>query len=421
MRPTGFSRYGGFGGQRFPIGFSGDTFQHELTLDWEISSTPLSANALCPWWSHDIGGFHANGNVTPPTAGTSGVHNATSGELYTRWLQFGAFSPLMRTHCGGCGPDMGPTCPCERRIWAWTTGHTPFMRDAFVLRDALVPYLYTAGRRAYDTGASPLRPLYHDYPSEPEAYAHSHEYAFGDDVLVAPVHTFVGGSLTAKTAVAVWLPLGVWTPWDGGSPPVESDGSITDTRGYGIGDVPAFVKSNALLPLAARVPGSSAASEASPAIAWTLWVQANACTPGNATLYEDDGVSTAHRAWSGPPAPAVAGVLLTHATFAWTACAEPRLAVSVTVHPSEGAYAGAPASRAHAVHVRGWASATAADATVVTVNGVVVPRGADAVPGWDIVPSGAGSLSAPVGALVVRAGNVPLTQSVVVTATTGSV
>ena len=50
-RPMTFSRYGGAGSHRYPIGFSGDTFQHELTLDFEVRMTAIAGNALfgCAW------------------------------------------------------------------------------------------------------------------------------------------------------------------------------------------------------------------------------------------------------------------------------------------------------------------------------------------------------------------------------------
>lgn len=45
-RPLLLSRNGGMGNQRYPVGFSGDTFQHEVTLDFEIQTTPMAANVL---------------------------------------------------------------------------------------------------------------------------------------------------------------------------------------------------------------------------------------------------------------------------------------------------------------------------------------------------------------------------------------
>ena len=141
-------------------------------------------------------------------SGDSDPANATGSCLYLRWLQFGAVAPVLRTHCGGCGPNGPPTCPCERRVWLFAT-HFSEMRDALVLRAgsqspsfafvalvmrfvmrsipcaALLPYLYTAARGAYDTGIGPLRPVYYSAPLLDDAYgpASAHEYMFGPDIL----------------------------------------------------------------------------------------------------------------------------------------------------------------------------------------------------------------------------------------------
>ena len=61
------------------------------------------------------------------------------------------------------------------------------MRDAFQLSYALIPYIYTAARRACDSGVSPVHPLYYDWPETVEAYAFPNEYRFGEDLVVSPV------------------------------------------------------------------------------------------------------------------------------------------------------------------------------------------------------------------------------------------
>ncbi len=83
-RPWLLSRYGGLGGQRSPIAFSGDTFQHELTLAYQIATTATSSNALMPFWSHDVGGFHANFSKDGGLqwTGDSDPRNATGACLY---------------------------------------------------------------------------------------------------------------------------------------------------------------------------------------------------------------------------------------------------------------------------------------------------------------------------------------------------
>lgn len=78
-------------------------------------------------------------------------------ELYARWVQFGAFSPILRTHTTK-SPD------AERRIWAYPEPYSSILRSTFQLRYALEPYIYTEARRTYDTGTAFVHPLYYDYP-----------------------------------------------------------------------------------------------------------------------------------------------------------------------------------------------------------------------------------------------------------------
>lgn len=79
-RPICFSRYGGVGAGRYPVGFSGDTVVSWESLAFQPHFTATAANVLYGYWSHDIGG-HVHGKVTP--------------ELHAWWVQFGAFSPIL--------------------------------------------------------------------------------------------------------------------------------------------------------------------------------------------------------------------------------------------------------------------------------------------------------------------------------------
>ncbi len=147
-RPLLFHRWGGLGNHRYQIGFSGDTISSWDSLAFQPWFTATAANVGYAYWSHDIGG-HIPGVVEP--------------ELYTRWVQFGAFSPILRTHTTK-NPE------AERRIWAYPEPYSDILRSTFQLRYALEPYIYTEARRTYDTGVAFLRPLYYDWPEEAEAY-----------------------------------------------------------------------------------------------------------------------------------------------------------------------------------------------------------------------------------------------------------
>src|SRR5690606_7801105 len=151
-----FSRWGGLGNHRYPIGFSGDTFVDWETLAFQPYLTATAANVAYGWWSHDIGG-HMQGLEEP--------------ELYTRWVQFGVFSPIMRLHST-------KNAYHERRPWGHDANTLQATRAAMQLRHAMIPYLYTMAWRNAVENRSLVRPLYHDNPHHEEAYHCPDAYTF---------------------------------------------------------------------------------------------------------------------------------------------------------------------------------------------------------------------------------------------------
>ncbi len=222
-RPLLFHRWGGLGNHRYQIGFSGDTVSVWDSLAFQPWFTATAANVGYAYWSHDIGG-HMPGAVEP--------------ELYTRWVQFGAFSPILRTHTTK-NPES------ERRIWAYPEPYSSILRSTFQLRYALQPYIYTEARRTYDTGVAFLRPLYYDWPEANEAYASRNEYLFGDQVLVAPVVT-PSAKATGLAAESVWLPEGEWIEWPTGR---HFTGPVTLDRSFSINQTPVYLKAGAIVPM----------------------------------------------------------------------------------------------------------------------------------------------------------------------------
>ena len=190
LRPLVLSRYGGIGNQRYGIGFSGDTESAWPTLKYQVEMTSTAANVLQAYWSHDIGGYNvycpANPGVITPCGSekvvvdcnlTLGTCKKADGELFTRWLQFGALSPILRTHCSHC----------DHRIWAYPGTQFAAMKAAMLFRNALIPYLYTAARYAYDHAVAAVHPLYYDWDL-PEAYEYaSAQYMLGDTLMAAPI------------------------------------------------------------------------------------------------------------------------------------------------------------------------------------------------------------------------------------------
>jgi len=259
-RPLNFSRYGGPGSGRYPIGFSGDTHSTWESLAYQPYFTSTASNVLYGTWSHDIGG-HQPGPI--------------GGELYTRWIQFGAYSPILRTHTS-------KNREAERRIWLYPEPYRDVMMEALRQRYRMIPYIYTEMRRTVDSAVSLMRPMYYEHPGADEAYAFRDQYYFGDAMLVAPIT----GPISEKTEMAekkIWLPPGRWFDTTLGS--LERGNSII-TRHYQLDEVPVFVKAGAILPGqtdVTRLPSGSYEH---------LTVSAYPGGDGAYSLYEDDGIST---------------------------------------------------------------------------------------------------------------------------------
>ncbi len=221
-RPMIFHRWGGLGNHRYQIGFSGDSWATFPTLAFQIYYNSTASNVVYGYWSHDLGGHNQAGPNDP--------------ELYLRWIQFGVFSPITRTHATNASH-------IERRIWKYP--NFEHMRNALKLRYALIPYIYTYSREAYDTGISLCRPLYYDYPQTNEAYKHETSYMFGEDILVSPI-VAASDNKIGTAAKQIWLPEGKWVEAETG---VVLDGNIKHLRSFAQSEIPYFYKEGAVIPM----------------------------------------------------------------------------------------------------------------------------------------------------------------------------
>jgi len=222
-RPLIFHRYGGLGNHRYQIGFSGDTLSTWDSLAFQPYFTATASNVGYGYWSHDIGG-HMTGDGSP--------------ELYTRWVQYGVYSPVFRTH--SC-PDLN----LERKIWEYPTHNFEIMSDAFRLRRSLIPYIYSAARKSYDSGISICQPMYYDYPDLDEAYQFKDQYMFGDDMLVAPVVApMAEGKFYSEKEI--WLPEGEWIETFSGT---LLNGNQIIKRKITLDEIPVYIKSGSIIPM----------------------------------------------------------------------------------------------------------------------------------------------------------------------------
>jgi alpha-glucosidase len=259
-------------------------------------------------------------------------------ELYLRWIQWGIFSPILRTHTTK-NPE------AERRIWAYPEPYSDLMRACFVRRYAMQPYIYTEARKTYDTGLAFLRPLYYDWPEAPEAYGAKNEYMFGDSILADPITQPVANdSQLAKTSV--WLPSGDWIEWDSGA---HFHGPATVERTFSLSQIPLYVKAGSIIPMQRGTPGTGD-KPADPLILTIFPL--NDGQVSEYPLYEDSGDTPGYQ--NGERGRTVIRAALNRDGSA----------LNVRVAPVEGRYKGMQTSRAYELRLPGsWPPSS------VTING----------------------------------------------------
>lgn len=159
--PLVWGRSGWAGSHRYPGQWGGDA--ESTVAGMQATVRGGLSYALCApgLWSHDIGGFFGP-DLTP--------------ELYVRWTQLGALSPLMRAH--GLRP---------REPWAFGEQALTIARDWVRLRYSLLPYLWQSAHESLAHGWPMMRPLAMEFPDDPVATGLDDQYMLGPDLLVVPV------------------------------------------------------------------------------------------------------------------------------------------------------------------------------------------------------------------------------------------
>jgi alpha-D-xyloside xylohydrolase len=213
-----WGRSGYAGSQRYPVQWGGDpgcTFADMAAslrgaLSWVLSGMAFS--------SFDMGGFFGIPTPTDPP----------SPELYIRWSQMGLFFSHARAH--------GHTAP--REPWAYGEPALTIFRRYANLRYRLLPYLYTAARRA-SAGVPLARPLVYDHPDEPATHHIDDQYLLGPDLMVAPM-------FAPRGRRDIYLPRGMWYDfWTDR----RFDGGTWISLDVELETLPLFVRGGAAIPL----------------------------------------------------------------------------------------------------------------------------------------------------------------------------
>ena len=266
-----------------------NTWSGDVNSRWDVLRAQIPAGlgfALTgnPNFNTDCGGFFPGGYNRRGATATC-AQNPRFQELYVRWLQYGAFCPMMRSH--------GESS--RREIWEFGESGEP-VYDAIAstirLRYALLPYIYSS---AWDVSASDgtfQRALVMDFAADRAAWEVADEFLFGRSLLVAPVvHAQytpeeVGFDdrpvdFSAERSTQVYLPKG--TDWYDFWTGERLKGGQTLTRPTHLDTVPLYVRAGGIVPLGPEVQYSGEKP-------WdALEIRVYPGADGTFTLYEDEG------------------------------------------------------------------------------------------------------------------------------------
>lgn len=151
------------GTQKYSTVWTGDnqsTWEHLRMSLPMLMNIGLSGMAFC---GTDVGGFGFD----------------CTGELLSRWVQVGTFTPLFRNHS-----TIGSR---EQEPWAFDEITEEINKKYIKLRYKFIPYLYDMMHKCEKSGAPIIRPLLYNYQNDKKTYEINDEFMFGDNVLVSPV------------------------------------------------------------------------------------------------------------------------------------------------------------------------------------------------------------------------------------------
>ncbi len=233
------------GSQRYGcLLWSGDIWSNFESFRNQIRGGLNAGLSGIGWWTTDIGGFYDGNGAKPEFR-----------ELLVRWFQWAVFCPVMRLHGFRIPNDvssmvLAPNKPYgkdsvqvftdtggDNEVWCWGEEIYEILKSYMLMRERLRPYAMQQMASFSASGAPPLRPLFFEFPEDPEAWRVEDQHLFGPDLLVAPVLQY-----QARTR-SVYLPAGAqWTEiWTGrvyeGGQRIEVDAPLERIPVFSRGDV----------------------------------------------------------------------------------------------------------------------------------------------------------------------------------------
>ncbi|UQA92061.1 RICIN domain-containing protein [Streptomyces halobius] len=300
------------GTQRCGAMWSGDQHGSWDYIRWQI---PTYAGST-------MSGQHAT------TGDIDGIHGG-SAQTYVRDLQWKMFLPMTYSMSGWATDAEGK--PQDKQPWRYGEPYTAINRKYLKLHERLLPYFDTHMANASNNGVGPTRPLYLNYPDDPNTWGDKAKYEFlaGDDFLVAPVYK------DSETRDGIYLPKGRWVDYWTGE--VHEGGKTIDGYKAPLDTLPLFVRAGAIVPMFPEGTTDWAEGKQAGRLDLDIYPEGQ----NSFTLREDDGRTREH----------ASGKSATQKIDVTAPQAGKRGQIKVSVGSLDGEYAGKPAQRRYGLSV----------------------------------------------------------------------
>ncbi len=250
------SRNSKMAAHRYPIVYTGKTI-----VDWNtLSSLPLytmsASNNGVSFVAHAAGGYY---------------QGTEEEELFIRHIQLATFSPFLIL-----ASEEGKYY--KREPWKWDNLRLSVIREYMILRNKLVPYIYTESYNYYKKCIPLIQPFYYKYQQIYDDLKHKNQYFFGSEMFVCPItkkrHEVIG-----RVVQSIFVPEGLWLDFKTGK---KYPGNKYYMCFYKDDEYPVFCKAGSIVPLSLDQNAENPKN---------LEVVVYPLADGNYVMYEDDGIS----------------------------------------------------------------------------------------------------------------------------------
>ncbi len=252
--------------------YSTATWSGDIGTCWEDMKAQISAGlnfsiSGIPYWTQDVGGFSVQKKFEKATEGSKAMEEWR--ELNARWHQWGAFTPLYRSH---------GQYPFRELYHIAPDAHPAFQSMLYYnrLRYRLMPYLYTLASRTWFDDYTLMRPLVMDFADDEEVLNIGDQFMCGDALLVCPVYTYQARSRE------LYLPAGLWYDFYT-ERPIEGGRRLTADAPYE--RMPLYARAGQIVPMGPAIEYTAQDT------AGELIIHVYTGCDASFSLYEDEGTN----------------------------------------------------------------------------------------------------------------------------------